>query len=101
MIKDLLFFAFVFALVILMSAAAIKLFGSGQLMTEGKVLSRYNRFIYECVEVSKTTMGESNVSTFCSRFSFLKDVKVGERVKVKQYLSPFLFMDQVELEILK
>lgn len=90
--KLLVFVAFLFILF-----TFVKFFLQSTVITQGTVIAVSSGPITDCIEVSKTTVGESSIVRFCV-YDDVELPKIKDYVEITFKTSPFLFMDSVTVK---
>lgn len=74
-----------------------KVLNQGTVTTEGKVISINKGLLTDCIEISKTTVGESAISSFCVWYE-VELPKLKSTVEVIYTKSPYLFKDKITVK---
>jgi hypothetical protein len=71
-----------------------KLLNQGTTVVEGKVISIEKGVFTDCVEISKSTMGESSMVSYCVYYN-IELPKLKSNIEITFVKSPFLFKDRI------
>lgn len=101
-IKDLFMLLFIASMILVTFlfgvGSSMKLLNQGNIIAEGVVLSHEVGPIQDCVEISKTTVGESSIEKFCVFDSIKNMPSVGDKIEINYTKSPWLFMNRIKVE---